>query len=665
MTTAAEAARAPLRKLLQETGLEHATIGYECEQSHEPASYVAMHLYGASLAELFEPASLRPAEDFLGRMKAVLTGMELEGVRRSCRIARLAFEAGRAELAAGMKESEAAAAFRLPLFREGIGFEGTRRADGYAACMAGANASEAYGGYARSRAAAIRAGDLVLSHCNSYADGYWTDITRTYSMGPPNERQRAMYEAVWAARAAALAAIGPGVKASEVDRAARQEMRRRRSADALSVPDGGVDSMMAHAPFPRRPLPPMARIGRALPSEHIAGPRGYVRERLLAAGLAAKVKPGARIAITAGSRGIGGFTQLLAGIADAVKECRGEPFLIQAMGSHGGATAEGQTKILNLLGVDGAVGAPIRATMDTLELGTAKNGAVAHLDAMAAAADGIIVFGRTKTHPEGGGEGFASGLLKMTTIGLGKQRGAQQAHNHGLWESVEQVPEITIAKSKILFGVAVVENGYRQPVAVEVVPARYDAFLESDRKLLEVAKPHVARLPFDKLDLLIVDEIGKTISGSGMDLNVIGKFRATGKGPNQPEIKRIVALSLTKPSLGNALGAGLADFVTRRLMDAYDPAATYINLLTAMEPESTTREGPLPLALETDREAIEVGLYSTLADRAPRVCRIQSTASLSEMWVSAALLDEIRNSPGVAVEEPPRELPFQASGNLW
>jgi hypothetical protein len=423
--------------------------------------------------------------------------------------------------------------------------------------------------------------------------------------------------------------------------------------------------MKNSAPFPSRPLPPMARIRRALPSEHILDPRGYVRERLLAAGLASQVKPGARIAITAGSRGIGGFTQLLAGIADAVKECRGEPFLIPAMGSHGGATADGQTKILSLLGVNGQVGAPIQASMDTISLGTAKNGAVAHLDAIAAAADGIIVFGRTKTHPEGGDEGFASGLLKMTVIGLGKQHGAQQAHNHGLWDSVRLVPEITIAKSKIIFGVAVVENGYQQPLVVEVVPPRYDAFLQSDKRLLDVAKPHVAKLPFEKIDLLIVDEVGKTISGSGMDLNVIGKYRATGKGPHEPEIKRIVALSLTKASLGNGLGIGLADFTTRRFMEAYDPAATYMNLLTATEPESTTREGPLPLALDTDREAIEIGLYSALVDGTPRVCRIQSTASLSEMWVSKALLDEIKDSVDITVEEKLRDLPFHSSGDLW
>ncbi len=224
LTTAAEAVRAPLQKILCDTGLQRAQIGHESEESHDPASYAAMHLYGTSLRGVFEGACMRPAAEFFSRMKATLTAMELERVRRSCRVAELGFEAGRRQLTTGMKESEAAAAFRLPLFSDGIGFEGARRADGYVACMAGANSSEAFGAYALSRDARIAPGNLVLTHCNSYADGYWTDITRTYCMGPPDERRRRMYEAVFAAREAALQAIRPGVKAKEVDRAAREAM---------------------------------------------------------------------------------------------------------------------------------------------------------------------------------------------------------------------------------------------------------------------------------------------------------------------------------------------------------------------------------------------------------------------------------------------------------
>jgi hypothetical protein len=417
--------------------------------------------------------------------------------------------------------------------------------------------------------------------------------------------------------------------------------------------------------FAHSPLPQMALVTQHLPEDHIPDVRETTCRRLLEAGLRDKVGSGKRIAITAGSRGMGGFVDLLAGIADAVREAGGEPFIVPAMGSHGGATPEGQSAILERLGVtEQAVGAPIHATMETMTLGTAENGAGAHLDRNAAEADGIIVLGRVKTHPEYD-ERIASGLLKMVTIGLGKQAGAQSAHNHGLWDSVLAVPRVVLDSAKILFGVAVVENGYRQPMEIEVVPPSYDAFHEADVRLLNLAREHVATIPFEHLDLLVVDEIGKNISGSGMDLNVIGRWRATGKGPQVPNYHRIVALSLTYPSLGNGLGVGLADFTTRRFMDAYDPAVTYINLLTATEPNSTTYEGPMPLALCSDREAIEVGLYAALPQAAPRLCRIRNTAELGRFWASEALLDEVRQHPRLTIAQPPAPMPFDEQGNLF
>jgi uncharacterized protein (DUF362 family) len=224
--------------------------------------------------------------------------------------------------------------------------------------------------------------------------------------------------------------------------------------------------MQTQMPLPRLAAPPLARIRQKLSDEHVPDAREEVLRRLRDAGLKDKISPGDRIAITAGSRGMGGEAELLSGIADAVKEAGGQPFVIPAMGSHGGATPEGQAEILKRLGItEASVGAPIRATMETRTLGTAKNRAEAHLDACAADADGIIVLGRTKTHPESS-TGLASGLLKMVTVGLGKQTGAQQAHSHGLWESIRDVPQITLAKSKILFGVGVVENAFRQPVQI-------------------------------------------------------------------------------------------------------------------------------------------------------------------------------------------------------
>lgn len=415
--------------------------------------------------------------------------------------------------------------------------------------------------------------------------------------------------------------------------------------------------------LPRHPAPPLARVVQKLPADHVGDVRTETRERLLAAGLRAQVRPGARIAITAGSRGMGGFIELLQGIVDAVRAAGGTPFVIPAMGSHGGATVVGQVEILRRLGVhESSVAAELYATMDTLPLGAAENGAMAHLDRYAAAADGIIVLGRVKTHPEGG-EDFASGLLKMCTIGLGKQRGAQEAHRHVLWKSVRAVPQVQLARAKVLYGVAVVENGYRQPAVIEVVPARYDAFLEADVRLLKTARRHLAQIPFPRLDLLIVDELGKNVSGAGMDPNVIGPSRSSG-GPPIPDFRRIVVLSLTPPSLGNGLGVGMADFTTQRFVRAYDPTVTYINLLTATEPGGNTREGALPLALPSDKEAIEVALFSALAGDAPRVCRIKNTGELAELWVSPALLDEVARNSALSLAAPPAPIAFDAHDNL-
>lgn len=417
--------------------------------------------------------------------------------------------------------------------------------------------------------------------------------------------------------------------------------------------------------FPTRPIPNLACVQQRLPSDHIGDVRHETRQKLLDAGLRNMVKPGRRIAITAGSRGIGGFVELVSGIVDAIKSVGGKPFIVPAMGSHGGATPKGQTEILKRLGVtEDTVGAPVRATMETVALGTSDSGAIAHLDAIAAKADGIIVLGRVKTHPENS-VGIASGLLKMVTVGLGKQIGAQEAHSHGLWESVRAVPQLTMANAKILFGVAVVENAYRQPVIIEVVPAKYEAFVEADTRLLLAAKPHMAKIPFHQLDVLVVDELGKNISGTGMDLNVIGKWRMAG-GTHAPDFRRIVALSLTPPSLGNGIGIGLADFATERFMEDYDPGVTYVNLLTATEPGAmNTREGPLPLALSSDREAIGVALYSSLATTQPRVCRVKNTALLDEFWVSESLLEEVSQDPNLKAVKPPAPVEFNAAGNLF
>jgi len=419
-------------------------------------------------------------------------------------------------------------------------------------------------------------------------------------------------------------------------------------------------------PFPKMPAPPLARVLQQLSDKHVEDVRGVVCQKLLSSTFLNGLRPGARVAITAGSRGMGGFVDLLGGIIDAVKQKGGEPFIIPAMGSHGGAVEKGQVEILHRLGVNEAeLGAEIHATMKTHALGTVKTGARAHLDDIAADADGIIVLGRTKTHPENR-EGIASGLLKMVTVGLGKQAGAQEAHTHGLWDSVRYVPELTMAKARILCGVAVVENAFHRPVEIEVVEPVYEAFMESDERLLKVAQPHVADLPFEQLDLLIVDELGKDISGTGMDLNVIGNWRMNG-GPREPDFRRIAALSLTHGSLGNGLGIGLADFTTRRFANEFDWNTTYVNLFTATEPNAmNSREGQLPLALDSDREAIETALFSSLASAdAPRVCRIKNTSHLDHFWASPALLGELQDNGKFSIESKAEPLNYDADGNLF
>jgi Xaa-Pro dipeptidase len=216
-----------LARAIAQLGLDGAVVGYECGATMEPVSYVSLHLYGTTIMGLFGGAVLRPASELLARMKAVLTDIELDRVRRACRIAAIAFECGTRELRVGLKETEAAARFRGPLVTAGTGFEGISRAEGFVFCMSGRNASKAYGAFARSHAKEICVTDLVLIHCNSHADGYWTDITRTYAMGAISQKQEEMYGAVFAAREAALEAVRPGAKAADVDAAARDALRAR------------------------------------------------------------------------------------------------------------------------------------------------------------------------------------------------------------------------------------------------------------------------------------------------------------------------------------------------------------------------------------------------------------------------------------------------------
>jgi hypothetical protein len=409
--------------------------------------------------------------------------------------------------------------------------------------------------------------------------------------------------------------------------------------------------------LPRMALPRMVAVRQELPNEHLEDVAAAVKAALAEGGLAGRVESGQSIAITAGSRGIADIPLVISTVVAAVREAGGEPFVVPAMGSHGGATVEGQRGILSEYGVtEREVGAPIRATMETVVVGQLDDGTEVHLDRNAAEADGIIVVGRVKAHTAFRGE-IESGLCKMTAIGLGKQRGAQTVHGRGLKETIPEVARVALGSSRIIFGLALVENAYHQLHTVRA--AAPDRFHDTDRELLKVANELLPRVPFDELDLLIVGELGKNISGSGMDYNVVGMWRRIG-GDKRPLYKRIAVLDITAESEGNGLGVGIADFTTRRLFDKLDLSKGYMNGLTAGAIDAIK----LPVILGSDREALEVALKSVNPSGPPRVVWIKNTLALEEMLVSEGLLPEVEQTPTLVVAGEPASLDFDGDGTL-
>jgi len=418
--------------------------------------------------------------------------------------------------------------------------------------------------------------------------------------------------------------------------------------------------------YPRCELPKFVKVRQYLPDEHIDDVRNHVIDQFKSSGLLSHLSGGKRVAISAGDRGIGLYHEILRGIIDAVKDAGGEPFLFNAIGSHGGATVEGQREVLKLHGItEENLGAPVEVTMDTAALGKAENGAEAHLNKAAYEADATIVVSQVAVHPVLT-EGIASGLMKMVTIGCGAQAGPAWAHSHGLAESVRLVPKVTIPNSNIIAGVAIVCNGYNKPHTIEIVSP--DNFEQTDERLLILQKGLMKVIPFDHLHVLAIDLIGKNIAGSGMDPNVIGFWRIKG-GPHTPDFRRIVVFDLTEVSRGNGIGVGLADFTTKKFVDKFDWNACYINLLTGRDPNGRLIEGQLPLALANDREALEVALYSALpegSDEPRRIVRVRNTRSLDVMYISEALIPEAVQDPSAEVLGEPKDMTFDDSGNaVW
>ena len=368
----------------------------------------------------------------------------------------------------------------------------------------------------------------------------------------------------------------------------------------------------------------------------------------------AALPPAASVAIAVGSRGVSPVVQVVQVLVRGLLESGLCPFVVPAMGSHGGGTAEGQASVLADYGVhEQAVGAPVRATMETVVLGKTASGITVHLDADAAAADGVIVIGRVKPHTGFRGP-IESGLCKMSVIGLGNRRGAESLHAHPLATGIPEAAALTGASGHLLCGVALVENAFDRPARAEVVPP--EAFHATDERLLKLARELMPRLPLDNLDGLLIDRMGKNISGSGMDPNVVGMWRRLGELDRKPDYGWLAVLGLTPESHGNAVGIGLADLCSRKLADAIDQEALAMNTLTAM----ALHAAKVPLTLPTDRACYETVLH--LAARSTnqplRIGRIRNTLELETFWVSEAVLNDL---PGTCeVAEPSTEFGFDA-----
>ena len=406
-------------------------------------------------------------------------------------------------------------------------------------------------------------------------------------------------------------------------------------------------------------LPPLARVRQRLSPDRLADVPGAIRAGIAALGDLPRIKPGAQIAVTGGSRGIADIVPILRTVVDELKARGAEPFLIPAMGSHGGATAEGQIAMMAGYGMtEAALGCPVRATMDVVTLGTTPAGIPVYYDKMAAAADGVVVVNRVKAHTAFRGA-VESGVTKMIAVGMGKRHGAEQLHSAGLGPHIIEAADVTLRAANIAFAVHIVENAYEHVHTVRVT--RPEAIVATDRALLVLANSLLPRIPFDPLDVLIVDTMGKNISGTGMDPNIIGMWRRLG-GPRVPDFTRIVVLSLTPETHGNAMGIGFADFTTKRVVAGIDHHATMMNAITA----DNINAAKLPLIRENDVDAIAWAVRSALrgVDRPPRIARVHSTLHLDTLAISPALLDEATASGNVEVIGDFEPVQADESGHL-
>ena len=380
--------------------------------------------------------------------------------------------------------------------------------------------------------------------------------------------------------------------------------------------------------------------------------------------LSKRIKPGMQIGITVGSRGINNIPLIIRSVIEEVRKRGGVPFIVPSMGSHGGATAEGQIKVLKGYGfTEETMGVPIRSSMEVVELGHLKNGLPVYFDKIAFEAGGIIVVNRVKVHTAFKSE-IESGLHKILSVGLGNHQGATLVHYlgvRGLRDYMVEFAKVILKKAPVLCGLAILENAYDD--TCRLVAALPGDFEKVEKELLRECKNIMFKLPVPDIDILIVEEIGKNISGTGMDTNIVGGILEYREGEyDPPKIKRIIVLDLTQETAGNASGIGLAHLITKKVYQQIDLNDTYKNMITA----TFLERARIPIICDNDEEAFQIAMKTiwNLPGTRPRIVVIKNTLKLDEMYVSEPIWEEIKNRPVIRPGGDWEKLSFDAQGNL-
>ena len=408
------------------------------------------------------------------------------------------------------------------------------------------------------------------------------------------------------------------------------------------------------------PIPKMAKVRQIFETHRVDDVATSVQEQLDAPDIGSKISPGAKIAIGVGSRGVANIGEAVGSLVSGIVSRGGEPFVFPAMGSHGGATVEGQTEVLANYGITEArIGAPVRATMDTVVVAELDDGTPLHMDRNAREADGVVLINRVKPHTTFRGD-IESGIVKMMVIGMGKINGATVIHNQGMDRFAEVLPvaaELIMQQIPFLFGVALVEDAYENTAIVEAIPA--ERLVARESELQARSKELMARLYFEDIDVLVIDRMGKEISGAGFDPNITGRNNRGVVGFERPRVKKIVVLDLSDQTHGNACGIGVADVITQKLFNRIDIGFTYANVITSAYLDG----GLIPIVMPTEKDAVRLAIKTLLRVKPQdaRIVRIKDTLTLGEIQVSEAMLDEVRDHAGMEVVAEPAEM--LAEGN--